>query len=172
MNSKPAPTSTNQPTNQNANRPPGIYYEQGKLDAAIDAYQRALAAEPNFPEAYNNLGNALREVGRAEEAIGCYTACIQQQYARAAAAGGTAAVAAALQQAGGAAAAAAAAAGGGAVAPAAIAPVIAQRLGVAYNNLGGLLKMTGQAAAAIACYEQVGGCRAGMGRVWGGGVGG
>ena len=31
-----------------------------------------------------------------------------------------------------------------------------QRLSVAYNNLGGLLKMTGQALATIACYEQVG----------------
>jgi len=28
--------------------------------------------EPNFPDAYNNLGNALRESGRLEEAINCY----------------------------------------------------------------------------------------------------
>ena len=32
----------------------------------------------------------------------------------------------------------------------------AQRLGVAYNNLGGILKMQGRAAEAIACYEHVG----------------
>lgn len=122
----------------------GIYYEQGKLDAAIASYQRALMLEPNFPEAYNNLGNALREVGRAEEAIGCYTACIQQQYVRAgAAAGGCVGTGAVVGR------------DGVSGAPAAIPPVVSQRLSVAYNNLGGLLKMTGQATAAIACYEQV-----------------
>jgi len=31
----------------------------------------------------------------------------------------------------------------------------AQRLSVAYNNLGGILKMQGRAAEAIACYEHV-----------------
>ena len=39
-----------------------MYYEQGKLEQAIATYREALVAEPNFPEAYNNLGNALREV--------------------------------------------------------------------------------------------------------------
>jgi len=34
-------------------------------------------------------------------------------------------------------------------------PGVAQRISVAYNNLGGILKMTGQPVAAIACYEQV-----------------
>ena len=38
----------------------GVYYEQGKLDMAIVTYQEAIACEPQFPEAYNNLGNALR----------------------------------------------------------------------------------------------------------------
>ena len=31
----------------------------------------------------------------------------------------------------------------------------AQRLSVAYNNLGGILKMQGRSAEAIACYEHV-----------------
>lgn len=113
----------------------GIYYEQGKLDHAIASYQKALQLEPNFPEAYNNLGNALREAGRPEEAIACYTACIQLQYSRAGVAGGMPVVA-----------------NGRATG---ISPAAAQRLSVAYNNLGGILKMTGQALAAIACYEQV-----------------
>jgi tetratricopeptide (TPR) repeat protein len=153
--------------------PPGIYYEQGRLEAAIGAYRRALALQPVFPEAYNNLGNALRELGRADEAIACYTACIQQQYARAGGAPGPALPApggalpargaalstpGALPALGGA---------GGAAGGGALAPVIAQRLGVAYNNLGGLLKMTGQAAAAIACYEQVRGFLGGGGALTG-----
>lgn len=37
-------------------RPPaGVYYEQNKLELAIQTYTRALQLEPNFPEAYNNL---------------------------------------------------------------------------------------------------------------------
>ena len=60
----------------------GVFYEQGKLNEAIQTYQEAISREPNFPEAYNNLGNALREAGRADEAIACYTMCIQLQFAR------------------------------------------------------------------------------------------
>lgn len=154
----------------------GVLYEQGKLDAAIATYHKALTIEPSFPEAYNNLGNALREAGRYDEAIACYSACIQLQYSKAVQTiqlqqlqhhGGQvmpdAAVVAST-----AVAAAAAAAGssgglmGGLAAMAAsrppqalLPPGVAQRVSVAYNNLGGILKMTGQALAAIACYEQV-----------------
>lgn len=38
---------------------------------------------------------------------------------------------------------------------AAAAAAQAQRLSVAYNNLGGILKMQGRAAEAISCYEHV-----------------
>ena len=34
----------------------GVYYEQGKLEDAVATYKQALAMEPVFPEAYNNLG--------------------------------------------------------------------------------------------------------------------
>lgn len=94
---------------------------------AVTAYQRALQLQPNFPEAYNNLGNTLRELGRADEAIACYTACIQLQYTQQTAAGASVAVAA----------------------------VQAQRLSVAFSNLGGILKMQGRLPDAIACYEHV-----------------
>ena len=60
----------------------GVLFEQGKLDGAIATYREALTHEPNFPEAYNNLGNALREAGRVDEAIQCYTLCIQLQLGR------------------------------------------------------------------------------------------
>jgi protein O-GlcNAc transferase len=188
-----------------------VLYEQGRLDAAVAMYQKALTIEPSFPEAYNNLGNALREAGRYDEAIACYSACIQLQYSKAvqqvqlqqlqqqqAAVAAAAAAAQQQQQPGGvsgggvlavrqqqqqqqpdgaaavAAMAAAAAAGssagqqpGGCLLSglavmaasrppcALLPPGVAQRVSVAYNNLGGILKMTGQALAAIACYEQV-----------------
>ena len=33
--------------------------EQGKLDEAIAVYRRAIELKPDYPESYNNLGNAL-----------------------------------------------------------------------------------------------------------------
>lgn len=35
-------------------------------------FQYAIQLEPNFPDAYNNLGNALRETSKLEDAINCY----------------------------------------------------------------------------------------------------
>ena len=61
-----------------------------------------------------------REAGRTDEAVQCYTICIQLQFR----APGTPAVARAL-----------------AANPQAAAAQQAQRLSVAYNNLGGILKM-------------------------------
>ncbi|GMH33160.1 hypothetical protein BSKO_00994 [Bryopsis sp. KO-2023] len=109
----------------------GMYYDQGKLPLAIQTYNQAIQLEPNFPEAFNNLGNALREAGRIDEAVQCYTTCIQLQYQRPQITGPWRAnpQAAATQQ--------------------------AQRLAVAYNNLGGILKMQGRTAEAISCYEHI-----------------
>jgi len=45
---------------------------EGKLDPAIAHYQRALEFKSNFPEAHNNLGNALYTAGRQDEAIAHY----------------------------------------------------------------------------------------------------
>ncbi len=98
-----------------------MYYEQGKLDQAIATYRQALVHEPNFPEAYNNLGNALREASRADEAINCYTMCIQLQLARPPAVTPSGR--------------------GMSLMPAVAAQAQSQRLSVAYNNLGGILKM-------------------------------
>lgn len=98
----------------------GVYYEQGMLAEAIASYQEAISREPNFPEAYNNLGNALREANRLEEAMQCYTMCIQLQLRTPA----NVQAGRPMQ-----------------VAPQAAAFQQAQRLSVAYNNLGGILKM-------------------------------
>lgn len=49
--------------------------EQGKHLEAIDAYNVAIKAHPNFADAWNNLGYSLAELGRIDEAItACYRA--------------------------------------------------------------------------------------------------
>lgn len=35
-------------------------------DLAVKTFRYAIQLEPNFPDAYNNLGNALRESGQLE----------------------------------------------------------------------------------------------------------
>ena len=34
--------------------------DKGDLEAAIDSYKQALKIKPDYAEAYNNMGNALR----------------------------------------------------------------------------------------------------------------
>jgi tetratricopeptide (TPR) repeat protein len=46
--------------------------EQGKLEEAIEAYNKALAIMPDYAEAYNNMGVSLQEQGKLEEAIEAY----------------------------------------------------------------------------------------------------
>ena len=46
--------------------------EEERHDDAAEAYRRAITLEPRFAEAYFNLGNVLRDAGRAEAAIEMY----------------------------------------------------------------------------------------------------
>ena len=39
-----------------------------KLEEAIEAYNKALSIKPDYAEAYNNMGNALKDQGKLEEA--------------------------------------------------------------------------------------------------------
>lgn len=48
------------------------HHRNGRLDDAIRGYARALALNPNIPDAYNNMGVALRALGKLEAAIACY----------------------------------------------------------------------------------------------------
>ena len=42
--------------------------QEGKLDAAVEQFRRALQLNPTYPEAHQNLGKALFRQGRLEEA--------------------------------------------------------------------------------------------------------
>jgi predicted O-linked N-acetylglucosamine transferase (SPINDLY family)/ADP-heptose:LPS heptosyltransferase len=60
---------------------------QGRADHAVacDLFRRALALEPNAPDAHNNLGVSLGALGRRDEAIVCYrrALALRPDYAKA-----------------------------------------------------------------------------------------
>ena len=58
---------------------------QGKLEEAIEAYNKALAIKPDHAEAHYNMGNALKSEGKLEEAIEAYdrALAIKPDYAHA-----------------------------------------------------------------------------------------
>ena len=59
--------------------------DQGKLEEAIEAYNKALAIKPDYAEAYSNIGVALADQGKLEEAIEAYNKAlaIKPDYAEA-----------------------------------------------------------------------------------------
>ena len=44
-----------------------LYYSL--IDLAIDTYRRAIELQPNFPDAYCNLANALKEKGQVSVCV-------------------------------------------------------------------------------------------------------
>jgi len=46
-----------------------MFYKQRDLDGAVAEYRETIRLLPDYAEAYNNLGNALREKGNLDEAI-------------------------------------------------------------------------------------------------------
>lgn len=57
-----------------------VYYEQGLIDLAIDTYRRAIELQPNFPDAYCNLANALKEKGEVSVAHVIVMVCLMNRY--------------------------------------------------------------------------------------------
>ena len=57
----------------------------GRLDAAIEAYNKVLAIKPDYAEAYYNMGVTLQEQGKLEKAIEAYNKAlaIKPDYAKA-----------------------------------------------------------------------------------------
>ena len=47
-------------------------HRRGDLKGAVGGYTQALLLNPSFPDPYNNLGVALRAMGRYEAAVACY----------------------------------------------------------------------------------------------------
>lgn len=50
---------------------------QGKLQDAIESYDKAIQIKPDFAEAYSNRGIALKEIGQLDEAVESYDKAIQ-----------------------------------------------------------------------------------------------
>ena len=59
----------------------GVALESGEPDAAIAAYERAIAADPAFCDAPVNLGSLLHEQGRLAEAERVYRVAIRSKAA-------------------------------------------------------------------------------------------
>ena len=66
----------------NPNNPDGFsnlgvtLQEQGKLDEAIEAFNKALSLKPDYAEVYYNMGIAFQEHGKLQEAIEAYNNAI------------------------------------------------------------------------------------------------
>jgi len=52
-------------------------YDSGNVDAALQAFQAAVAANPNDPRALNNLGQVLVRLGRAQDAAPYFDRAVQ-----------------------------------------------------------------------------------------------
>ncbi|CAG0950919.1 Lipoprotein NlpI [Rhodocyclaceae bacterium] len=53
-----------------------VLQASGQRPGAISAYERAIALQPDFPAAFNNLGNLLADEGRTREAIAAFEQCL------------------------------------------------------------------------------------------------
>jgi tetratricopeptide (TPR) repeat protein len=49
----------------------GVYWGLRRIPEAVACHRRALELKPDFAEAHSNLGNALNEQGKPDEAIAC-----------------------------------------------------------------------------------------------------
>lgn len=58
-------------------------HDDGRLEAAVERYRRAITLDPGYAPAYNNLGVTLRALGRVDEAITIYEQGLRLQDATA-----------------------------------------------------------------------------------------
>ena len=50
--------------------------DQGNLDEAMEAYQKALAIKPDYADTHNNMGNTLQDQGKQREAVEAFQKAI------------------------------------------------------------------------------------------------
>ena len=50
--------------------------DQGKLEKAIVAHNKAISLKPNFADAYYNMGNVLKDQGKLYKSIEAYKKAI------------------------------------------------------------------------------------------------
>ena len=50
---------------------------QGKLQEAVESYEKAIQLKPDYSDSYSNLGTALKELGQLEQAVESYEKAIQ-----------------------------------------------------------------------------------------------
>lgn len=55
------------------------HFDQRRFVQAAQAYRQAIQIQPDFPIAWNNLGNAMRMLGELAEADDCFTRALQQK---------------------------------------------------------------------------------------------
>ena len=48
-----------------------LFIEQGRLSSAEKCFKKAVKLNPNYAEAYNNLGNILQLQGKNDQAVVC-----------------------------------------------------------------------------------------------------
>jgi predicted TPR repeat methyltransferase len=53
-----------------------IAHQVGKNDIAVDFITKAITVQPDYVEAYSNLGNTLKALGKLNEAVVCYNKAI------------------------------------------------------------------------------------------------
>ena len=54
-----------------------VYSAEGTFESAINDYDKAIELNPNYAEAYNNLGLAFQDKGDLESAIGNFQKALE-----------------------------------------------------------------------------------------------
>ncbi|CAN1176457.1 Probable UDP-N-acetylglucosamine--peptide N-acetylglucosaminyltransferase SEC [Linum perenne] len=116
--------------------------ESGDLPRALQYYKEAVKLKPSFPDAYLNLGNVYKGLGRPQDAIACYQRAIQSRPNYAIAYGNLASTYYERGQL------------DLAILHYKQAISLDPRFLEAYNNLGNALKDVGHVDEAIQCYSQ------------------
>ena len=54
-----------------------VYFQLGRVDEAVQAYEKALELDPRYATGHHNLANAFEKLGRVDEALRHYGAALE-----------------------------------------------------------------------------------------------